>query len=124
MECQHPHKLSNSAQQQDVKRTNRQQPVKGFIFITRNDKERLLALLSVAKSINFRDRVDLNGLAVKLKLAFIVDARLVIDCSVVLNSVIQCPTVDVPVLESVEPWVGEHQRDHPAQEIRLCSTDR
>ena len=62
-------------QQQKLTRTNSQEPVKGFIFITRNDKKRLLELLNVAKSFDFRDDVDLNGLAAKLKHAFGVDAR-------------------------------------------------
>jgi regulator of nucleoside diphosphate kinase len=62
-------------QQQKLTRTNSQEPVKGFIFITRNDKKRLLELLNVAKSFDFRDDVDLNDLAVKLKHAFGVDAR-------------------------------------------------
>jgi hypothetical protein len=37
-------------QQQKLTRTNRQELVKGFIFITRNDKKRLAELLCVAKS--------------------------------------------------------------------------
>lgn len=87
------------AQQQDVKRTNSEEPVKGFIFITRNDKERLLALLSVAKSINFRDRVDVNGLAAELKRAFIVDAREVAGDIITMNS--RAKLVDLDTGEKV-----------------------
>ena len=57
-------------QQQKVPRTNSEEPIKGLIFITRNDKKRLLELLSVAKSIDFSGRGDLNGLTVKLKRAY------------------------------------------------------
>ena len=57
-------------QQQKVTRTNSEEPIKGLIFITRNDKKRLLELLSIAKSVDFCGRVDLNGLAVKLNRAY------------------------------------------------------
>ena len=73
-------------QQQKLTRTNRQELVKGFICITRNDKKRLAELLSVAKSLDCRDRVDPKGLALKLKRAFGVDAREVAADIITMNS--------------------------------------
>jgi len=62
--------VASLLQQQKLTRTNSQEPVKGFTFVTRNDKKRLLELLSIAKSVDFCGWVDLNGLAVKLNRAY------------------------------------------------------
>ena len=86
-------------QQQKLTRTNSQDPIKGFIFITRNDKKRLLELLNVAKSFDFRDGVDLNGLAGKLKRAFGVDAREVAGDIITMNS--RAELVDLDTGEKV-----------------------
>ena len=86
-------------QQQKVPRTNSEEPIKGLIFITRNDKKRLLELLSVAKSVDFSDRVDLNGLAVKLKRAYGVDAREVAADIITMNS--RAELVDMDTGEEV-----------------------
>jgi regulator of nucleoside diphosphate kinase len=84
-------------QKQKLTRTTRQEPV---IFITRNDKKRLWELLTVAKSMDLRDRVDLNGLAVKLKRAFGVDAREVAGDIITMNS--RAELVDVDTGEKVK----------------------
>jgi regulator of nucleoside diphosphate kinase len=86
-------------QQQTLTRTNSEEPFKGFIFMTRNDKKRLLELLNVAKSFDFRDGFDLNGLAVKLKRAFGVDAREVAGDVITMNS--RAELVDLDTGEKV-----------------------
>jgi hypothetical protein len=91
--------VASLLQQQKLTRTNSQEPVKGFTFVTRNDKKRLLELLSAAKSLDFRDGVDLHGLAVKLKHAFIVEAREVAGDIITMNS--RAELVDLDTGEKV-----------------------
>jgi len=69
------------------------------MFITRNDKKRLLELLSIAKSVDFCGRVDLNDLAVKLKRAYGVDAREVAADIITMNS--RAELVDLDTGEEV-----------------------
>ena len=91
--------VASLLQQQKLTRTNSQEPVKGVTFVTRNDKKRLLELLSAAKSLDFRDGVDLNGLAVKLKHAFIVETREVAGDIITMNS--RAELVDLDTGEKV-----------------------
>ena len=86
-------------QKQKVTRTNSEELIKGLIFITRNDKKRLLELLSVATSVDFRGRVDLNGLAVKLKRVYGVDAKEVAADIITINS--RAELVDLDTGEKV-----------------------
>ena len=73
-------------QQQEPTHTNGEDPAKGFIFITRNDKKKLWELLDVAKSFALPEGVDINDLEVKLKHAFGVDAREVAEDIITMNS--------------------------------------
>jgi regulator of nucleoside diphosphate kinase len=85
-------------QQKDIQPALRQSS-KSFIYITKNDHQRLSELLEVARSIHFRDRGDLVGLEAELKRAIIVDAKEVPADVITMNS--QADLVDLVTGEKV-----------------------